>query len=137
VPAIRVVVPEEIPAVLTRDVATEERRPYLTDDELDTVVRTHHPGSETELQMFEVTVGPNASIAPHAHEADEIIYVVEGELLLGNRSLGTGSSVHIPGNTLYAFRSGPAGLRFLNFRGHHDDTYLPKDAFMERRRANQ
>jgi hypothetical protein len=45
---------------------------------------------------------------------------------IGSRSYPTGSAVFIPGNTLYSFRAGPEGLRFLNFRARADFTYIAK-----------
>ena len=84
--------------------------------------RFHHPGSPDELQLFEVVFPPDTEITPHAHDEDEIVYVLEGELHLGARVLTPGMSVYIPGRTLYGFRAGPEGLRFLNFRPREDLT---------------
>jgi quercetin dioxygenase-like cupin family protein len=100
-------------------------------------LRFHHPGSEDELQMLEVRKGPGEETASHAHLADEIIYVLEGELKLGARSIGPGSSVYIPAETLYAFKAGPEGLRFLNFRPKQDLTFLTKEQFMVSRAARK
>ncbi len=136
-PIIRIIDrPDDTPFEQTRDLVDEEMRAKLSAGELGTAVRFFHPGSPTELQMFEMMVPPDALIDQHAHDEDEIIYVVEGELHLGRRVLASGASVHIPGNTLYSFRAGPAGLRFLNFRAHQDNTYLTRDEFVVRRSAS-
>lgn len=76
---------------------------------------------------------PNNTIDVHAHEADEIIMVVAGEVNLGARTLQTGMSVMIPGWTLYGLKSGPNGARFINFRAFKDRTFMSKEQFMERR----
>jgi hypothetical protein len=62
-----------------------------------------------------------------------MIVVVEGELRFGNRVVHTGSSVFIPATTLYEFRAGDAGARYLNFRPREDNSYLlPKDVVAPR-----
>jgi quercetin dioxygenase-like cupin family protein len=97
--------------------------------------RIHHPGSDTELQMFEVRVPPKHVVESHAHDEDEIVYVLEGEMILGARVLKAGSSAMIPGNTLYGFSAGSDGLVFLNFRARRDATFHTKEQFMARRRG--
>ena len=95
--------------------------------------KVHHPGSEEELQLFEIELDPGESIEVHAHDESEIIYILEGELQLGARRVGRGSSVAIPGRTLYGFIAGPDGVRFLNFRGRQDTTFYTKEQFMAAR----
>jgi quercetin dioxygenase-like cupin family protein len=132
---IRVCRPGEAPLQLTRDIAGEDVRAKLSVGELETAARYYHPGGPNELQMFELSVPADTVIGQHAHEEDEIMYVVDGELHLGRQVLAPGASLHIPGNTLYSFKSGPAGLRVLNFRAHADATYITKDEFIARRTA--
>jgi quercetin dioxygenase-like cupin family protein len=97
--------------------------------------RLHHPGSETDLQMFEVRVPPGHVVESHAHDEDEIVYVLEGEMILGARVLKAGSSAMIPGKTLYGFSAGADGLVFLNFRARRDVTFHTKEQFMTQRKA--
>ncbi|HUP73488.1 MAG TPA: cupin domain-containing protein [Acidimicrobiales bacterium] len=99
--------------------------------------RIHHPGSDTDLQMFEVRVPPGFVVESHAHDEDEIIFVLEGEMVLGARVLGAGSSAMIPGKTLYGFSAGADGLRFLNFRARRDVTFHTKEQFMTQRKGRQ
>ena len=96
--------------------------------------RIHHPGSETDLQMFEVRVPPNHVVETHAHDEDEIVYILEGAMILGARVLKAGSSAMIPGKTLYGFSAGSDGLVFLNFRARRDATFHTKEQFMAQRR---
>ena len=86
-------------------------------------MRLHH-GLPGRLQLFEIRLEPGLEIGTHAHADDEIVAVVEGELHVGRRVCGAGSSIFIPGNTLYGFRAGPDGCRYLNFRAEADSTYL-------------
>jgi quercetin dioxygenase-like cupin family protein len=134
-PAIRVSSNDNTPAMLGRDLVDAEMRANVNEGQLNSTMRFFHPGSESDLQMFEMDVPADTLIGQHAHDEDEIIYVVDGELRLGSYVLQPGASVYIPGNTLYSLRAGPAGLRFLNFRARQDLTYITKDEFSERRRG--
>jgi uncharacterized cupin superfamily protein len=82
------------------------------------------------LQMFEAKIAPNEEISLHAHAEDEIIYILEGELLIGRKRLGVGASVFVAGNTLYGFRTGPNGARFLNFRGRANTSFITREEYM-------
>lgn len=69
------------------------------------------------IALFDVTSQetPGRSRA-HTHSADEIIYVLEGNMRLGRRLLGPGTSLCIGGGTRYAQSAGPGGCTFLNYR---------------------
>ena len=53
---------------------------------------------------------------PHSHNLDEVIYIVEGSLTIGDRTCGPGTVIAIEKDTEYDFTAGPEGLRFLNIR---------------------
>jgi len=115
------------------DVYPETLKRRLTAAEVaGTSVRLHQ-GVPGKLQLFEIRLEPNLQISTHAHADDEIVAVVEGELHFGRRVCGPGSSFFIPGNTLYGFRAGPQGCRYLNFRAEADSTYFTKDDIVETR----
>ena len=127
-PVITIRSPEDTPAFVPRDVMPDDsRRAKLSDGDLNNEVRAYHPGGPDTIQMFEVTVHPNEGPHPHAHAEEEIIFVLEGELHVGRRVLTPGCSVYIPGYTLYSFRAGPKGARFLNTRPRADASYLTKE----------
>jgi quercetin dioxygenase-like cupin family protein len=99
------------------------------DDETIGGKRTFHPSPGDDpngLELFEVRIPANQAVESHAHECDEIIYVLSGELHLGARVLEAGSSVHVPGQTLYGFHAGPTGLHFLNFRSRPDRSFYTR-----------
>lgn len=52
----------------------------------------------------------------HSHSEDEVIFVIDGEIRLGQKIYGAGTAVAIAADTLYSFATGPAGLSFINFR---------------------
>ncbi len=55
-------------------------------------------------------------VAVHSHTEDEIIFVRAGQMRLGNRLYGPGTTLAIAANTKYGFKAGPDGLSFVNFR---------------------
>jgi len=75
----------------------------------------HHPGTESTPQLFEVKLRPNQVVAPHAHEHNEIIYILSGELRLGNSLLQAGSSMAILGETIYGFSACREADPFIGF----------------------
>jgi len=52
----------------------------------------------------------------HAHPHDEIIFVTNGRIRLGNRLYDAGTALAIAADTLYGFAPGPDGLSFITFR---------------------
>ena len=107
-----------------------------THPELAGAVFVHHSGSSKEPELFEVQLPPERHVEPHAHTADEIIVVTQGEAHFGRQVYGTGSSIFIPKMTLYAFRSGPQGLTYLNFRPTKSPGAIFKDEYMAIRAAD-
>jgi len=105
----------------------------FTPEELAGRTREHHLGSDTEPELFEVRFQPGTVVNSHAHLRDEIIFVIEGSLQLGSRVLEPGSSVYVAANTLYSFRAGPHGVRFVNFRPTAGAGYVSKEEFMANR----
>jgi quercetin dioxygenase-like cupin family protein len=119
---------EESPEFVIRDRIPEgPLRDQIGDSELDNKIRMYFPGGPDDLQLFEAAVEPNCGPESHAHHVDEIIYVLQGEMHFGRRVLHPGSSVHIPAYTLYSFRAGANGLRFLNFRARANGIFITKD----------
>jgi hypothetical protein len=62
----------------------------------------------------------------HSHSEDEVIFVTDGAIRLGQRLYGPGTALAIAANVKYGFHSGPAGLHFVNFRGS-SPTYTSAD----------
>jgi mannose-6-phosphate isomerase-like protein (cupin superfamily) len=52
----------------------------------------------------------------HSHSADEILYLLRGQIQFGSYQLGPGDAIAIRGHQRYQFRSGPDGFAFLNYR---------------------
>lgn len=58
----------------------------------------------------------NALRGVHAHPENEVIFVTEGQIRLGNRLYDSGTALAIAADTLYGFSPGPDGLSFITFR---------------------
>src|SRR5882757_2931996 len=126
-PAIHFFDPADTAFMKAAAVYPDSLKEQLTAAEVsDTQVRLHH-GAPGKLQLFEIALEPGLEISAHAHADDEIVVVVEGELHFGRRVCGPGASFFIPGNTLYGFRAGPEGCRYLNFRAQADSTFFSKE----------
>jgi len=131
--AIKFFDPETTEFLKPVDVYPDSLKARLTAAEVaDTSVRLHH-GEPGKLQLFEIQLEPGLEISTHAHADDEIIVIVDGELHLGRRVCAAGASLFIPGNTLYGFRAGPQGCRYLNFRARADSTFFTKEDIVEAR----
>jgi quercetin dioxygenase-like cupin family protein len=102
---------------------SDEERGKLREGELRSEFRIREPGSAEHPQLVELRYAPDSEISLHAHDEDEILYVLEGEMRINNRSVGPGACLTIPGGVFYGFRAGPQGLKILNFRPREDGTF--------------
>ena len=117
---------EEVSWTRVRDLGEENLPEGLSDGDLNSRFAIHEPGDEQTLQLFEVSYEAGGTVDIHSHEEDEIIYILEGEMHLGNKVLGPGSSVYIAGKAFYGFKAGPEGLRFINFWPRADYSFNRK-----------
>jgi quercetin dioxygenase-like cupin family protein len=123
----------DTPYTPVREIATPAMAATQSPGELASDVRFHHPGGEDRLQMFEIRAPANAQFNAHSHDLDEIILVVEGEIQAGSQVVRAGGSMYVTGGTVYAFRAGPEGVRFFNFRPRFDGTYRSAAETRDRR----
>lgn len=130
---VRIVEAESIDWQPVHEAVAPEVAERMSQAERDGDVRIFHPGAGGGLQLFEAHIDPDQEVSLHAHAKDEIIYVLEGELLIGRKRLGPGASVFVGGQTLYGFKAGPEGVRFLNFRGEANTSFITREEYMESR----
>lgn len=116
------------------DIAAE-RGIELMEEFRGTGLLFHERGDDRHPQLFELRFEPGSEVSVHAHEQDEIFYVVAGSMKLGQRELGPGSSVFVQGNTLYSFGAGEDGLQVLNFRPRYDQSHISPAEHAEARAA--
>jgi hypothetical protein len=73
----------------------------------------------------------------HSHSANEIIYLLRGQIHVGSQTLTPGAAIAVNGDTRYTFKSGDDGLRYINFRPSpswqtkYDDKGRPGEAIPE------
>ena len=81
--------------------------------EADLHERLHADGFEAFVWRDD----PGADYAPHAHDHDESLWVIEGEIVFGaeGRSfhLGPGDRLMLPKGTVHTAHAGSAGARYL------------------------
>lgn len=135
-PSIEVVRSEALTRRLGVERLPVSDRQKLADADRQSSIAASYFGSECPLSLSEVTVESDVAVRPHAHVSAEILYVVEGELRLGSQVCPPGTAVFIDAETLYGFRSGQSGVRFLTFRSGAAD-YLSREALRERRMAHE
>ena len=70
------------------------------------------------LSLVHVWFGPNFSLFRHSHPryGDCLYYVLAGEIRMGKRVLGRGSTFFVPDGQPYKYKAGPAGVELLEFR---------------------
>ena len=78
-------------------------------------VRADCPNCELWLHRSEFTA-PREQRHSHYHTTDEIIVILQGAMMVGNRALNPGTALAIDTHTPYGFGAPGAGLTFLNFR---------------------
>ena len=70
--------------------------------------------AEVGMMMRVVEYAPHWVVEAHSHAAAEIIYILHGEVSVGESRFGPGDAIHIEPNTVYGpLRAGPDGVRFL------------------------
>lgn len=126
---VKIVEADTVPWQAVADAVAPEVAARMSRAERDADVRIMH-ASVGGLQLFEARIAANEEIALHAHAADEVIYILEGELIIGRKRLGPGASVFVAGHTLYGFRSGAQGVRFLNFRGQGNTSFITREELL-------
>jgi uncharacterized cupin superfamily protein len=53
---------------------------------------------------------------PHSHSQDELIYIMDGSLVMGRSEYMPGTCLALPANVRYSVTTGAHGIKFINFR---------------------
>ena len=70
--------------------------------------------AEVGMMLRVVEYAPGWVVEAHSHAASEIVYVLDGEVSVGEDRFGPGDAIHIEPNTVYGpLRAGPQGVRFV------------------------
>ncbi len=70
--------------------------------------------AEIGMMLRVVEYAPQWVVEAHSHAASEVIYILDGEVSIGEDRFGPGDAIHIEPNTVYGpLRAGPQGVRFV------------------------
>jgi quercetin dioxygenase-like cupin family protein len=93
-----------------------ERIPW-TEREAPTAEILRRRLAEDGFEAFEWRDAAGADYAPHSHDHDESLWVIEGEIVFGaggeEYRLGPGDRLMLPKGTMHTARAGEAGARYL------------------------
>ena len=71
----------------------------------------------SRIAFFHVALNlPNRRDTPHSHSQDELIYIMNGSLVMGRSEYKPGTCLALPANVRYSVTTGDNGLAFINFR---------------------
>jgi hypothetical protein len=84
-------------------------------------------GGPNGMSLVHVWFGANFPLFRHSHPryGDCLYYVIAGEITMGARTLGAGSTFFVPNGQPYKYAAGPAGVELLEFRAGGGDKASP------------
>ncbi len=97
-------------------IAWEENRTTEAGDSARWGVRTkpYFEPAEVGMMLRVVEYAPHWVVEAHSHAAGEIVYILDGEVSVGQERFGPGDALHIEPNTVYGpLKAGPQGVRFV------------------------
>ena len=72
--------------------------------------------STCRATLLRVRADPGFRQTSHAHSADEVIYVLDGEIRVGRDVIAAGEAISVPGGRRYGFVAGNDGCEYINYR---------------------
>jgi quercetin dioxygenase-like cupin family protein len=71
----------------------------------------------SRIALFHVALHePHRRDIPHSHSQDELIYIMDGSLVMGRSEYMPGTCLALPANVRYSVTTGAHGIKFINFR---------------------
>jgi hypothetical protein len=101
------------------------------------------PGA-TGLSLCHAWFKSDYIVPRHSHNADCIYYILDGEVIMGTRTLRKGEGVFVPADFGYTLQAGPRGAEVLEFRNatefhihfkNNDGAYWDKIAAVQQEKA--
>jgi mannose-6-phosphate isomerase-like protein (cupin superfamily) len=121
---VRITTPEQHPWQVSGErVESELSHVIMEDGGPASAYKIREPGTDVAPQLVELRFHPGEVVELHCHDEDEIMYILDGTMELGNRSVGPGGCIYVGGGVFYTFTAGPEGVHFLNFRSHIDNSF--------------
>src|SRR5438477_1258942 len=73
--------------------------------------------SSSRIALFHVALHEaHRRDIPHSHSQDELIYIMDGSLVMGRSEYMPGTCLALPANVRYSVTTGANGIKFVNFR---------------------
>jgi quercetin dioxygenase-like cupin family protein len=69
------------------------------------------------MSLVHAWFGPGYRLPRHSHSADCLYYVVDGEAIMGSRTIKAGDGFFVRADQPYAYVAGADGVQVLEFRG--------------------
>jgi mannose-6-phosphate isomerase-like protein (cupin superfamily) len=121
---VRITTPEQMPWQQSdQRVVSELSNVIMSDGGPASAYKIREPGSDTDPQLVELRFHAGEVVELHCHDEPEIMYILSGSMVLGNRTVGPGTCIYVDGGVFYGFSAGPEGVHFLNFRSHIDNSF--------------
>ena len=68
------------------------------------------------FSLIESDVAPGTRVPRHKHNLAQVVFIVEGSMQHGSRTLGPGAGYYTPADRPYTLVAGPEGCRYIEFR---------------------
>ena len=68
------------------------------------------------FSLVTVDFAPGLLLPRHSHSSDCLYYIIEGQIVMGQRELGPGDGFFLPADQPYTYSAGPKGVKVLEFR---------------------
>jgi quercetin dioxygenase-like cupin family protein len=68
------------------------------------------------FSLVSIDFAPGFLLPRHSHSSDCLYYIVDGQIVMGKRTLGPGDGFFLPAEQPYAYYAGPKGVKLLEFR---------------------
>ena len=73
------------------------------------------PSSRQDADIMIRNWGPKTDLAVHSHPYNEMFFVLEGEVIMGDTAYPAGSCIYISANTPYGPTRAPKGAKMLRY----------------------
>jgi mannose-6-phosphate isomerase-like protein (cupin superfamily) len=73
------------------------------------------PESRQDPDIMIRNWGPETDLAVHSHPYNEMFYVLEGEVIMGDKAYSAGSCIYISANVPYGPTRAPKGAKLLRY----------------------
>ncbi len=129
---------ESVDARFEFDALAEKHGREAAREKVHEMVESYLPGatatvlfnqdSENGMSLAHIWFGPNFELFRHSHPAygDCLYLILAGEVSVGSRKLGPGSTIFVPNGQPYKYTAGPEGVEILEYRSGGGEKGAPE-----------